>query len=208
MVSYAAFYTRAGAAGAVAGLRPIYAVNESAALTALLLLYQILADQALEEGRHAAALRLYKASLASAPPPLPPPPTSSSSSSSCRENDVGGGVPHLNPQEGERKEHPCLVVKDTGEDGGDGGGDGGGGGGQEALGSETSKSTVEAAAAHEAAAATEAATTTTAATATTAAAAAAEEDVAAAVRGDALHGVGVALLAAGKFRAACRAWKR
>lgn len=28
------------------------------------------------------------------------------------------------------------------------------------------------------------------------------------VKGDALHGVGVALLAAGKFRQACQAWER
>lgn len=31
---------------------------------------------------------------------------------------------------------------------------------------------------------------------------------AATVTGDALHGVGVALLAAGRFKAACRAWER
>lgn len=35
-----------------------------------------------------------------------------------------------------------------------------------------------------------------------------QEAAAAVLKGDALHGIGVALLAAGKFREACRAWER
>ncbi|CAM9664192.1 unnamed protein product [Scytosiphon promiscuus] len=110
---------------------------------------KVLADQALEEGRHDNALELYRASLATPP---------SSSSSPCPPR-VGAAADVVNY----RKTSPEATDS-------------------------------RAAAQHEERAADEPAT-----------AAGRKSEL---VTGDALHGVGVALLAAGKFREACRAWER
>lgn len=117
---------------------------------------QILADQALEEGRHGVALGLYRASLAT--PPLPPSPPSSR----CPPH-VAADADVVNS----RKSPPGV------SDG--------------CAANQREESAAEAPGA---------------------AAAEASPDATTAVVGDALHGVGVALLAAGKFRGACRAWER
>lgn len=128
---------------------------------------QVLADQALEEGRHKAALRLYRASLAAGSP-------APDSKTVAFAADNGGPAFARGKDKGDHSPSVAGAVA-VGEGGllinipRDRAGD--------------AKAAAGATAAEEAAAA-------------------------AAAVGDALHGVGVALLAAGKFREACRAWER
>eukprot|EP00752_Nemacystus_decipiens_P010328 g9200.t1 len=136
---------------------------------------KILADQALEEGSHDTALRLYKASLSVTRSPSAPDPGTST-------HTAGSGAPPQGREQGKGDGSPAVLpaALKTGE-----------GGGRRRKGSPVAGER-DGAKAEE----TEALT-----------AEEAEEGVDAATVGDALHGVGVALLAAGRFREACRAWE-
>ncbi|CAM9893481.1 unnamed protein product [Ectocarpus sp. 12 AP-2014] len=162
---------------------------------------KVLADQALEEGRHEAALGLYRASLA-----VPPPsPSLSSKASSCTPtlvaadtrarsgaNNSGttrreGG--HLTPCD------PSSSIAAAAATAAAAPGNGQGEGGNDTSGARTAAVAEEESGGSERAAAQPAEQP-------------AQEAAAAVLKGDALHGIGVALLAAGKFREACRAWER
>ncbi|CBN77697.1 conserved unknown protein [Ectocarpus siliculosus] len=162
---------------------------------------KVLADQALEEGRHEAALGLYRASLAVPPPP----PSPSSKASSCTPARFAADI-----QAPSGANNSCT----TDREGGDltacdasssiaaaaGAAAAAPGNGQGEEGNETSGARTATVAEEESGGSEPAAVEP---------AEHPEQEAAAAVlNGDALHGIGVALLAAGKFREACRAWER
>jgi len=145
-------------------------------------LRQVLADQALEEGRHDVALRLYRASLAAPVSSYPAPaggsgaPPSPAPAPACDQERADGLSPAAAATvaaAGQAKRKAALNA------------------GTENTKTENTK--------------TERNAQGPAIASKPAAVAAAAE---ATVTGDALHGVGVALLAAGRFRKACRAWER
>lgn len=126
----------------------------------------MLADQALEEGRHDTALGLYKASLVVAP---------SASDSGALASATGNGGPPLAREDKGDDSPPVAGAAAAGK----------GGGWKEQLRAGDCDAEAE----------------------PEAGAIGAEKEGVGTV-GDALHGVGVALLAAGRFREACRAWER
>ncbi|CAM9972358.1 unnamed protein product [Ectocarpus sp. 12 AP-2014] len=162
---------------------------------------KVLADQALEEGRHEAALGLYRASLA-----VPPPsPSLSSKNSSCTPALVAADTrarSGANNSGTTRREGGHLTACDPSSSiaaaaatAAAAPGNGEGEGVNDTSGERTAAVAEEESGGSERAAAQSAEQPE-------------QEAEAAVLKGDALHGMGVALLAAWKFREACRAWER
>ncbi|CAM9853492.1 unnamed protein product, partial [Ectocarpus fasciculatus] len=171
---------------------------------------KVLADQALEEGRHEAALGLYRASLAFPPPPATPRPNASSCTPTpvaadarapSGANNSGSRPPRpAPPTTRERGDSTICDPSSSKVPAAAAAAVAAPRNGEEEGGNETSGART-AAVAEEKSGGTESAAVEPAQQP--------EQQAAAAVlKGDALHGVGVALLAAGKFMEACRAWER